>query len=130
MFFPSNGRIVISEQAHRRRIAEKTSTLGTATKDPLRGGIEYEPDALFAIPKLFFRFLSLHDVFRERHDKSWYALGYESQRNTVTHPDQAAILALTDLDGRFLATIPGYQRMVGYSDKELRALSFLDITHA
>jgi hypothetical protein len=47
-----------------------------------------------------------------------YALGYEGQRNTVTHPDEAAILALTDLDGRFLATIPVYQRMVGYSEQE------------
>ena len=49
--FPEQfGRIVVSEQAHRRRIAEKASTFGIATKDPLRGGIEYEPDSLLAIP--------------------------------------------------------------------------------
>jgi hypothetical protein len=78
MFFPSNGRIVISEQAHRRRIAEKTSTLGIATKDPRRGGIEYEPDAL------------LRSMMSS--ENRGYALGYESQRNTVTHPDQAASL--------------------------------------
>jgi len=39
-------------------------------------------------------------------------------------------VALTDLDGRFLATNPVYQEMVGYSEEELRELSFLDITHA
>ena len=49
--FPEQfGRIVVSEQAHRRRIAEKACTFGIATKDPLRGGIEYEPDSLLAIP--------------------------------------------------------------------------------
>src|SRR5580658_10079592 len=39
-------------------------------------------------------------------------------------------VALTDLTGRFLATNPVYQKMVGYSEEELRALSFLDITDA
>jgi PAS domain S-box-containing protein len=39
-------------------------------------------------------------------------------------------VALTDLNGRFLATNPVYQKMVGYSEEELRALSFLDISHA
>src|ERR1051326_3199888 len=38
-------------------------------------------------------------------------------------------VALTDLDGRFLATNPVYQKMVGYTEEELRALSFLDLTH-
>ena len=39
-------------------------------------------------------------------------------------------VALTDLNGRFLATNPVYQIMLGYSEEELRALSFLDVTHA
>ncbi len=39
-------------------------------------------------------------------------------------------VALTDLKGRFLATNPVYQKMVGYSEEELRTLSFLEITHA
>jgi hypothetical protein len=86
-------RVVVSEHAHRRRIAEKASTFGIATKDPLRGGIEYEPDPLLAIPYRLFRSLSLRDVFRQRHDKSGYALGSWNQRNVVAHPDQAAILA-------------------------------------
>jgi PAS domain S-box-containing protein len=38
-------------------------------------------------------------------------------------------VALTDLNGRFLATNPVYQGMLGYSEEELQKLSFLDITH-
>ena len=32
-------------------------------------------------------------------------------------------IALTDLDGHFLATNAAYQRMLGYTEDELRALS-------
>src|SRR5207249_7791574 len=35
----------------------------------------------------------------------------------------------TDLDGRSMATKLVYQKMVGYSEEELRTLSFLEITH-
>jgi PAS domain S-box-containing protein len=38
-------------------------------------------------------------------------------------------VALTDLNGRFLATNHTYQTMVGYTEQELRALCFLDVTH-
>jgi formate hydrogenlyase transcriptional activator len=38
-------------------------------------------------------------------------------------------VALTDLDGRFLAANRAYQKMVGYSEQELRNLSFLEVTH-
>jgi formate hydrogenlyase transcriptional activator len=38
-------------------------------------------------------------------------------------------VALTDPNGRFLATNPVFQQMLGYTEKELRAISFLDITH-
>ena len=37
-------------------------------------------------------------------------------------------VALTDFNGRFVATNPVYRQMVGYSEEELRSLSFLDIT--
>jgi formate hydrogenlyase transcriptional activator len=39
-------------------------------------------------------------------------------------------VALTDLNGRFLATNLVYQKMVGYSEEELQTLSFGEITHA
>jgi len=38
-------------------------------------------------------------------------------------------LALTDMNGRFLATNHVYQTIVGYTEEELRALQFLDLTH-
>jgi PAS domain S-box-containing protein len=38
-------------------------------------------------------------------------------------------VALTDLNGRFLATNHVFQTMVGYTEEELRALTFLDVTH-
>ena len=44
--------------------------------------------------------------------------------------DNSAVgIALTDLNGRFLATNSAYQRMVGYSADEFQALHFIDITH-
>lgn len=43
--------------------------------------------------------------------------------------NSAVGVALTDLNGRFIATNPVFQRMVGYTDDELRHLTFLDITH-
>ena len=38
-------------------------------------------------------------------------------------------VALADRDGRFIATNPVYQKMLGYTDEELRNLTILDITH-
>ena len=38
-------------------------------------------------------------------------------------------VALTDLNGRFLAANPVYEKMLGYTEEELQKLSFLDITH-
>jgi PAS domain S-box-containing protein len=38
-------------------------------------------------------------------------------------------VALTDLNGRFLATNHVFQTMVDYTEEELRALCFLDVTH-
>jgi PAS domain S-box-containing protein len=45
--------------------------------------------------------------------------------------DNSAVgVALTDLDGRFLSANPIYQKMLGYSEEELRALTFIEITQA
>src|SRR4029077_8759536 len=38
-------------------------------------------------------------------------------------------IALTDLSGRFVAVNPAYRSMLGYSEAELRELSFRMITH-
>ncbi len=38
-------------------------------------------------------------------------------------------VALTDLNGRFLAANPVYEEMLGYTEEELRKLSFFDVTY-
>jgi PAS domain S-box-containing protein len=43
--------------------------------------------------------------------------------------NSAVGVALADLNGRFIATNPVYQKMLGYTEVELQALTFLDITH-
>ena len=44
--------------------------------------------------------------------------------------ENAAIgVALTDLEGRFCAVNRAYEKMLGYTRDELRALTFLDLTH-
>ena len=57
------------------------------------------------------------------------ALRKSEERWRSVFENSAIGVALTDLKGRFLATNPVYQKMVGYSEEELRALSFLDLTH-
>ena len=42
--------------------------------------------------------------------------------------NSAVGVALTDLNGRFIATNPVYQKMLGYTELELQSLTFLDIT--
>jgi PAS domain S-box-containing protein len=43
--------------------------------------------------------------------------------------NSAVGVALTDLNGRFIATNLVYQKMLGYTEEELQQLAFLDITH-
>ena len=38
-------------------------------------------------------------------------------------------IALTDLNGRFTSVNRAYEKMLGYTEEELRALTFLDLTH-
>ncbi len=43
--------------------------------------------------------------------------------------NSAVGVALADINGRFIATNPVFQKMVGYNELELRDLTFLDITY-
>jgi len=53
----------------------------------------------------------------------------EALRWRSVFENSAIGVALTDLDGRFLATNSTYQKMLGYTESEFESLSFLDITH-
>jgi PAS domain S-box-containing protein len=57
------------------------------------------------------------------------ALLKSEERWRSVFENSAIGVALTDLNGSFLATNHVYQTIVGYTEEELRALCFLDITH-
>jgi PAS domain S-box-containing protein len=57
------------------------------------------------------------------------ALRKSEERWRSVFENSAIGVALTDLNGRFLATNHVYQTLVGYAEEELRAISFLDLTH-
>ena len=57
------------------------------------------------------------------------ALRKSEERWRAVFDNSAIGVALTDLSGRFIAVNRVYEKMVGYTEKELRKLAFLDITH-
>jgi formate hydrogenlyase transcriptional activator len=57
------------------------------------------------------------------------ALRKSEERWRSVFENSAVGVALTDMTGRFLITNHVYQTMLGYTEEELRALNFLDITY-
>src|SRR5512132_2873919 len=57
------------------------------------------------------------------------ALRKSEERWRSVYENSAIGVALTDLNGRFLATNAAYQKILGYTEEEFRKLTFLDITH-
>ena len=57
------------------------------------------------------------------------ALRQSEERWRSVFENSAIGVALTDLNGRFLATNPTFQKMLAYTESELQTLSFLEITH-
>ncbi|HEX4164922.1 MAG TPA: sigma 54-interacting transcriptional regulator, partial [Bryobacteraceae bacterium] len=57
------------------------------------------------------------------------ALRKSEERWRSVFENSAVGVTLTDMNGRFLATNHVYQTMLGYTEEELCALHFLDITH-
>src|SRR5467141_3303326 len=57
------------------------------------------------------------------------ALLKSEERWRSVFENSAIGVALSDLNGRFLATNHVYQAMVGYTEEELRAVSFPELTH-
>ncbi len=105
----------------------------TATKQPRWWDVvvspirdaEGKPERLLAISRDVTKHVLNEKALREAH----LQVTRSEERWRAVFENSAIALALTDLNGRFLATNPVYQEMVGYSEEELRALSFLDITH-
>jgi PAS domain S-box-containing protein len=57
------------------------------------------------------------------------ALRKSEERWRSVFENSAIGVALTDLNGRFLSTNHVFQAMVGYTEEELRAVSFADLSH-
>ena len=57
------------------------------------------------------------------------ALRKSEERWRSVFENSAIGVALTDLNGRFLATNPTYQTMLGYTEEEFQTVSFLELTH-
>src|SRR6266699_324672 len=69
----------------------------------------------------------LEDVTERKRTEE--ALRKSEERWRSVFENSAIGVALTDLDGRFLATNPIYQKMLGYTEEEFQTVSFLEITH-
>ena len=65
------------------------------------------------------------DALREAHAQ----VARSEERWRSVFESSAIGVALSDLSGRFLATNPVYQEMLGYTAAELQKLSFLDLTY-
>jgi PAS domain S-box-containing protein len=63
------------------------------------------------------------------HKRAEEALRKSEERWRSVFENSAIGVVLADMNGRFLVANHAYQTMVGYTDEELRALSFLDVTH-
>src|ERR1700678_333843 len=92
---------------------------------PIRNA-EGKPERLLAVSRDVTEHKRNEEALREAHLQA----ARSEERWRSVFENSAIGVALTDLNGRFLATNPVYQKMVGYSEEELRALSFLDITDA
>jgi formate hydrogenlyase transcriptional activator len=92
---------------------------------PIRNA-EGKPERLLAVS----RDITEHKRNQEALGEAHLQVAGSEERWRSVFENSAIGVALTDLNGRFLATNPVYQKMVGYSEEELQALSFVDVTHA
>jgi PAS domain S-box-containing protein len=93
-----------------RRVAERTAELA-ATNEELRKEIVERKLA------------------EERLSQAHAQVVRSEQRWRSVFENSAVGVALTNLSGRFIATNPVFQKMIGYTEDELQQLTFLDITH-
>ena len=76
----------------------------------------------------------LRDITERKQNKDALRLAHaqvvrSEERWRSVFENSAVGVALTDLNGRFIATNPVYQKMLGYTEAEFQRFTLLDITH-
>jgi formate hydrogenlyase transcriptional activator len=91
---------------------------------PIRGP-KGKPEFLVAVSRDITEHRRNEKALREAHE----LVARSEERWRAVFENSAIGVALTDLNGRFLAANHAYQQMLGYSEAELQWLTFLDVTH-
>ena len=91
---------------------------------PIRDA-EGQPERLLAVSRDVTEHKQNEKALREAH----LQVARSEERWRAVYENSAVGIALTDLTGRFLAANAAYQTMLGYTEDELQAVSFMDITH-
>jgi PAS domain S-box-containing protein len=96
-----------------------------------KGGVRFDVSVVAKGISLGFDQVAVYFIYRDitEHKRAEQSLRKNEERWRSVFENSAIGVALTDLNGRFLATNHVYQTMVGYTEEELRALCFLDLTH-
>ncbi|MGD0966254.1 MAG: PAS domain S-box protein [Candidatus Acidiferrales bacterium] len=90
---------------------------------PIRGP-KGEPEQLVAVSRDITEHRQNEEALREANRQ----VTRSEERWRAVFENSAIGVALTDLNGRFLAVNRAYEKMLGYTEEELRKLTFLEIT--
>jgi len=77
----------------------------------------------------YLRDISEHKRNEKALRAAYAQMARSEERWRSVFENSAIGVALTDLDGRFLAANPVFEQMLGYIEEELQKLSFYDVTH-
>ena len=91
---------------------------------PIRGP-KGEPEQLVAVSRDITEHRQNEEALREANIQ----VTRSEERWRAVFENSAIGVALTDLNGRFIAVNRAYEKMVRYTEDELRKLAFFDITH-
>jgi formate hydrogenlyase transcriptional activator len=88
-------------------------------------GPKGEPEQLVAVSRDITEHKRNEEALREANVQ----VTRSEERWRAVFENSAIGVALTGLNGRFIAVNRVYEKMVGYTEEELRKITFLDITH-